>query len=208
MNKKKWNRSLVGLLCIMLVFTNIISMRIHVLAANMEGNVLNDGVEENDLTILASDIIASGTWNYEDGEDIIWVISADGKLSVKGTGLHLTGGVAPWDSYKHFITSAEINVIDATRAANMFAGCVNLTNVDFINFDTSQITDMEAMFSGCSSLTDLDLSDFETSNVTNMRSMFAGCENLIDLDLSNFNTSMVLYIWNFSKKINIFISKF
>lgn len=152
--------------------------------------------EEEDGTNLAvaSGDIASGTSNYIDEENISWRISADGKLIVEGTGMYLTGGVAPWETYKQYIISAEINVTGAIRASDMFSGCTNLVNVDLSNFDTSQVTNMNAMFAGCYSLTDIDLSNFNTGKVTSMRNMFAYCNSLIDLDLSSFDTSNVIYM--------------
>ena len=44
------------------------------------------------------------------------------------------------------------------------------------------------MFYDCSSLKELNFSNFNTSNVTNMSAMFFGCLSLEKLDLSKFNT--------------------
>ena len=63
--------------------------------------------------------------------------------------------------------------------------------VEFKNFDTSSVTNMEYMFSDCSGLTSLDLPNFNTSSVTDMGGMFSDCSGLTSLDLSNFNTSSV-----------------
>ena len=73
----------------------------------------------------------------------------------------------------------------------MFAGCSSLTSLDFSNFDTSKVTNMDSMFIYCSSLTSLDLSNFDTSNVTSMSYMFYYCSSLTSLDVSNWNTSNV-----------------
>ncbi len=40
----------------------------------------------------------------------------------------------------------------------MFNECMDITEIDLSNFDTSQVTSMGSMFSDCSSLTSLDLS--------------------------------------------------
>ena len=74
----------------------------------------------------------------------------------------------------------------------MFAGFSALTNLAFSNFNTSNVTNMNAMFGGCRNLTSLDLSNFNTSKVTNMSSMFSACLQLSSLDLSNFNTGSVI----------------
>ena len=74
--------------------------------------------------------------------------------------------------------------------SSMFAGIKNITEIDFSNFDTSKVTDMESMFAGCS-LPILDLSNFNTSSVTNMQQMFAYCSSLSRLELRSFDTSKV-----------------
>ena len=62
-----------------------------------------------------------------------------------------------------------INLIDCSF---MFAGCKNIININFINFNTKYVKNMEYMFSGCSNLINLDLSKFDTINVENMEGMF------------------------------------
>ena len=70
----------------------------------------------------------------------------------------------------------------------MFKGCLNITEIDFSNFDTSNVKNMESMFEGCTSLISLNLSNFKTSNVNNMFLMFANCSSLTYLNLDNFDT--------------------
>jgi surface protein len=41
------------------------------------------------------------------------------------------------------------------------------------------------MFCNCTALTTLDVSNFDTSNVTNMNAMFIGCDALTTLRLDN-----------------------
>ena len=67
----------------------------------------------------------------------------------------------------------------------------NILELDLSNFDTSQVTNMEAMFCDTSSLTTLNISNFDTSKVTSMRHMFSGMSNITTLNLSSFNTSKV-----------------
>ena len=76
----------------------------------------------------------------------------------------------------------------------MFKGCSNINDINFSNFDTSQVTYMVGMFEGCSSLLSLNITNFDTSKVTSISSMFKGCSNLTSLDITNFNTSLVLSI--------------
>ena len=48
--------------------------------------------------------------------------------------------------------------------SGMFYGCNNLTNIDLSNFDTKNVTDMNAIFYGCNNLTNIDLSKFINFN--------------------------------------------
>ena len=82
-----------------------------------------------------------------------------------------------------------------TYCGGMFYGCSDITQIDFLNFDTSPVQYMGFMFCNCSSLTSLNLSSFETSNVLSMRCMFNGCSLLTSLNLSNFNTTKVYMIY-------------
>ena len=56
--------------------------------------------------------------------------------------------------------------------------CEELTELNLLSFDTSQVTDMSHMFLGCMGLTSLDLSNFNTSRVTNMHRIFDSCTSL------------------------------
>ena len=78
-----------------------------------------------------------------------------------------------------------------TNMNSMFYGCSSLKSLVLSNFYTPLVNDMGSMFHGCSSLESLDLSNFKTSLVTNMNSMFYGCSSLKVLGLSNFKTSLV-----------------
>ena len=78
-----------------------------------------------------------------------------------------------------------------TRCNCLFLRCKDIYDIDFSNFDTSEVTTMFAMFYECYGLKSLDLSHFDTSKVGNMSWMFVRCESLISLDLSSFNTENV-----------------
>ena len=80
---------------------------------------------------------------------------------------------------------------------NMFSYLQNIENIDFSNFDTSQVTFMACMFQQ-SSFSSLDLSHFETSKVQDMGHMFNGCTSLVSLNLNNFDTSSIyVFGWMF-----------
>ena len=74
----------------------------------------------------------------------------------------------------------------------MFYNCSNIYEINFLNFDTSQVMTMHNMFCHCELLTSLNLSNFDTSNVLDMSYMFYFCELITSLNLSNFNTSKVI----------------
>lgn len=84
----------------------------------------------------------------------------------------------------------EINypLFDCSR---MFFMCYNITEINFLTFDTSLVTDMKEMFSDCRSLISVNLDTFDTSKVIDMGEMFSNCCSLKDLDLSNFKTDSV-----------------
>ena len=80
----------------------------------------------------------------------------------------------------------------------MFLGCSSLNEINISNFNTQKVTNMGHMFNECSSLSKLNLSNFDTSNVTGMSCMFEGCKSLTSLDLSNFNVQKVTnMVWMF-----------
>ncbi len=94
---------------------------------------------EMQVVLDADGNIASGVID-EDYGHITWVIDADGKLTVTGTGdfAEYPGRTkAPWYGYHDRIASAKINIADMTSASCMFYECYNITAVDLSGFDTS-----------------------------------------------------------------------
>ena len=88
----------------------------------------------------------------------------------------------------NFINFDTSNVIDFS---NMFLYCQNLKYINLSGFNTSKLQNVEAMFRHCDSLISLDLSHFDTSHITNMKDFFKDCHSLSYLNISNFNTSLV-----------------
>ena len=78
-----------------------------------------------------------------------------------------------------------------TDMVNLFAGCTSLTSVDLSKLNTKNVFSVRYMFEDCFSIEFINLSNFDTSNVVDMSSMFHNCKNLTSIDLSNFNTSKV-----------------
>ena len=66
----------------------------------------------------------------------------------------------------------------------------NIEPIDFSNFNTSKVTNMQGMFSG-SFFRSINIRNFDTSNVTNMSDMFSGLHETTSLDLSNLNVKKV-----------------
>ena len=74
---------------------------------------------------------------------------------------------------------------------SMFYSLSNISHIDFLNFDTSLVTDMSSMFYNCISLQSLNLNKFNTSLVTSIHYMFYGCKSIKSINLSSFDTSLV-----------------
>ena len=172
-------------------------------AENLGDASEGESVSENDadhvegnipiLLTVGEDAVASGEYK-ENGSNTAWVIDADGKLTVEGTGEFADGGGykrAPWYEQRELVTSAEIKLTGTRNASYMFYGCSNLASVDVSGFNTSQITNMNSMFYGCDSLEKLDLSGFDTSRVKDMGWMFYGCGSLLTLEVGGFDTNCV-----------------
>ena len=76
-----------------------------------------------------------------------------------------------------------------TSCEGMFYGCNNLIEIDFSNFNTSNVISTYSMFDDCINLKSLNLSNFDTSKVESMDLMFDGCDSLTSLNLFKFNIS-------------------
>ena len=111
--------------------------------------------------------------------------------------VYINGAIQNNVNYSYFFEQEDNEILltwidNLVDCENMFRGCINISEVDLSNFNTSEVTDMARMFFGCSSLKSINLSSpFNTLRVTDMTSMFLGCSSLNSIDLSNFNTSRV-----------------
>jgi surface protein len=152
-------------------------------------------------------VIASGT-----DCGLAWSISSDGLLTISGE--YSSDGYysGSWRDYSDKITCAKVTATGVMSTKHWFWDCTNLTSVDFNEFNTSQVTDMDGMFKGCSGLSTLDVSKFDTSSVTDMSRMFEGCSGLSTLDVSKFDTSSVTdmsqMFYGCSGLITLDVSKF
>ena len=92
------------------------------------------------------------------------------------------------------IIEIDFSNFDSSNVEGMvstFYSCSSLKSINFNNFNTSKVKSMNYMFYYCSSLTTLNLSNFDTSNIESMYEMFSFCSSLTFLNLSNFDTSKV-----------------
>ena len=121
----------------------------------------------------------------------------DYKFDAEPSEILVNGKKVNYTDYYVYNLTLQINNItikfnQTLRNCNiMFYGLSNITNIFFIDFDTSSVTNMDYMFYGLNSLTSLDLRNFNTSSVTTMVRIFHGCSSLKSLDINNFNTSSV-----------------
>ena len=120
-------------------------------------------------------------WFDEETGGEHWVLYNTEMYEIKDFHLH----------YKEGSFLAPVIPINATSCYAMFRDCSHLPTLNFNDFDTSNVVDMDYMFARCSNFITLDLSGFNTSKVTEMRSMFEHCTALLYLDLSRFDTSKV-----------------
>ena len=101
--------------------------------------------------------------------------------------------------FKKKFNKIGINIIDfiiegkLNNMSLMFNDCSSLRKIEFISFETSQVTNMKGMFQECNELEYLDLSNFNTSNVIDMGCIFNQCHKLKQIiGLNKFNTSKVI----------------
>lgn len=115
---------------------------------------------------------------------ITWEIASDKVLYISGQDLTDFGEgheSYPWHGYKEYFNKAVVDAEFVQNTSYWFDGCDNLQEVDFSQFDSSDVGDVSAMFRGCSGLTKLDLSDFDMYGVNDFSEMFKGCSNLSEV---------------------------
>ena len=102
------------------------------------------------------------------------------------------------------IDFSQFDTSDVTDMQYMFTNCISLQDINLDNINTDNVEDMQYMFYNCRSLTSLNVSNFITSEVTSMVGMFAYCISLESLDLSKFNTqSTMTFLAMFSNCMNL-----
>ena len=85
-----------------------------------------------------------------------------------------------------FLDLSKYDTSNIINMSWMFNGCMKLKEIKGINnFNTLNVTEMEAMFQDCNEIEILDLSKYDTSNLTNMSWMFNGCHKLKEIKIAN-----------------------
>ena len=102
------------------------------------------------------------------------------------------------------IDFSQFDCSEVTDMQYMFTNCISLQYINLNNLNTDNVEDMGYMFYNCRSLTSLNVSNFDTSKVTAMAGMFAYCTSLESLDLSKFNTqSTITFLLMFRNCMNL-----
>jgi len=145
------------------------------------------GIEFNSLGRLALKEPVSG-----ESENISWVLSTDGVMTVTGSGeMHVgTYGETIWDKYRSYIEKLVIGEGVTTVGAGNFMNCENLTSVEFPS--TLESIGSEA-FMNCVGLTDIVLPDgliFISSFA------FENCESLEEVTIPASVTEMDYSFYN------------
>lgn len=123
--------------------------------------------------------IASGSWENSTTDKGTWVIDANGKLTITGTGTECTvprikkkldeysepEDYVAWFDYTKSIKEGKVTgkFVDTSE---MFSNCYNLVSVDLSGIDTTSATDVSYMFLSCSKLTELDLSPLDLGKLS------------------------------------------
>ncbi len=137
-----------------------------------------DNTEDNE-------IIASGICGA-DGDNLTWVLTDDGTLTISGTWEmadypieRLDDRVAPWSEYYDQIKTLIITSGVTSVGDWAFYDCLNIENVDFP--DTLTIIG-ESSFYGCSSISELTI----PSSITIMgEGAFCGIHNITTINISD-----------------------
>ena len=197
MEKKKYLKKISAILVSMIfVIGNCSSITVaetvfENTAGSGEEEAASGTVSENEISAETDLLAMDGAGDEISGTEgnLSWSIDSEGVLRITETGDY---SYRPdWCNYTAKIKKAEVNITGITSTYMMFYGCSNLESIEFIQFDTSEVENMDCMFYGCNSLKYVDVTGFNTSKVKNMSDMFVDCRSLDSLDISGFVTSKV-----------------
>lgn len=165
-------------------------------------SVLDENVKvQCTINVLEGEYSSAGTWVLDKNGNLTIVgdegLEVDEYKKVKKAKVIIT---EKCDNLVNFseeypnLTQVEFVVRNSSNITSMcmvFWGCEKLISVDFGKLDTSNVTDMQEMFYGCKSLKNIDFTSLNTGKVTNMESMFYGCSSLKTVNFGEIDTSNV-----------------
>ena len=129
---------------------------------------------------------------------------------IKECEIKINDSLIKFNYYHKFITKGKYLIkysfkTKLTKLNCLFNNCEYLTEINFSNFSTQNITDMSLMFNKCKNLKEIKgINHFNTNKVIDMSVMFQFCSELEILDLTNFDTSNVInmqFMFNKCKKL-------
>lgn len=129
----------------------------------------------------------TGTWG-----SVSWVWDSQNATLILQGGNAGSVDTAPWKIY----TAVQSIIVEGTvvlqpNAANLFQNLKNLTSIDALSFDTSQVTTFDFMFANTESLEILNLNGWDTRNVRSINRTFHHMTSLVELDISSWNMNSV-----------------
>ena len=89
------------------------------------------------------------------------------------------------------IDFTNFDVSNIEKLSETFRYCKQLKSLDLSNWDVTKVTKIDHLFEGCNSLVSLKLPNFENSNLVSMKNVFRGCQKLTSLHISKIDTSKV-----------------
>ena len=103
------------------------------------------------------------------------------------------GGQTVYDMQLSLLEVIKLDTSNVTTMQHMFNNCKNLKVVNANDWDVSNVTDMSYAFRECP-ISELDVSNWDTSKVVSTTSLFDGCQSLTSLDVSNWDTNNIIYM--------------
>ena len=97
------------------------------------------------------------------------------KIIINGNEITYSSNIINLNGEQNNITLKWNNLANCQK---MFKDLTNITEIDFSNFDCSEVKDISYMFYNCCSLESLDLSNFDTSNVESIVKIFYNCSSI------------------------------
>ena len=119
------------------------------------------------------------------------------KLNQSNTRLYINNKE---EIYERYIISNKIGINEIIlkfnyslkNIENMFRDCINIIEINFINFNCLYLGSMKQMFYNCMNLEKINLFFYDIKNVYSMSGIFYGCSSLKNIsDISKWNTEGV-----------------